>query len=198
MTRKIMAQMMKQHQSKEVQSPLGMSGRSLGQRKPIAAVAKVSVDGKSHIFQVLAGLAAGLRLAACHGCSRPRVLCNSSFAVKFFRRVAPCRCRCRGSRIGNICYKHACSFFPGLSDDCFETLVPLIKELLGQKLSPFNFDDVLRRSNKPAHYLAKQAKEKALVDRKLVDYEASMKPDEFPDELVSFLLNDAYDCNYFY
>ncbi|KAI3890190.1 hypothetical protein MKX03_023372, partial [Papaver bracteatum] len=160
--------------------------------QPITAITKVSVDGKSHTFQVLAGLAAGLRLAADHGCSRPLVRCNSSVAVKFFRLVAPCRCECRGSRIGNICYKHACSFFPGLSDDCFETLVPLIKELLDQKLSPYDFDDVLRMWNKPAHYLAKQAK-KALVDGKQVDYEDSMKPEEFPDELVSFLLNDAYD-----
>ncbi|KAI3892824.1 hypothetical protein MKW92_036901 [Papaver armeniacum] len=161
--------------------------------QPIAAIDKVSVDGKSHIFQVFAGLAAGVRLAARHGCSRPRVLYNSSIPEKLFRQVVPCSCLCQGSKIGKICHKCACSFFPGLSDDCFETLVPLIKELLCKKLCPFSFEHVLRMSNIPACYLAKQAKKKALVD-----YEASMKPDEFPDELVSFLLNDAYDCNFFY
>ncbi|KAI3873467.1 hypothetical protein MKW98_008119 [Papaver atlanticum] len=146
--------------------------------QPIAAIAKVSVENL--IF------------------FKPRLLCNSCIPEKLFRQVVPCSCLCQGSKIGKICHKCACSFFPGLSDDFFETLVPLIKELLGKKLCPFNFKHVLRRLNKPAHYLAKQAKEKALVDRKLVDYEASMIPDEFPDELVSFLLNDAYDCNYFY
>lgn len=32
---------------------------------------------------------------------------------------------------------------------------------------------------------------------KLVDYEADMKPNEFPEKLVSFLLNDAYDSIYY-
>ncbi|KAI3847042.1 hypothetical protein MKW92_041549 [Papaver armeniacum] len=168
--------------------------------KPIAARDNFSLDGKSYLFQVLSGLLAGLSLSSDHGCYTPYVRCNSRIVVTLLCQIASRSCKCEGSKIGKIlmiAFKLWCH-------DCFQTLVPLI-ELLHDKykyLGPTNFACVSRKMNEAAHYLAKEAKKDALslVDYekgKLVDYEADMKPNEFPEKLVSFLLNDAYDSIYY-
>ncbi|KAI3904866.1 hypothetical protein MKW92_037585 [Papaver armeniacum] len=155
---------------------------------PIAARANFSLDGKSYLFQVLSGLLAGLRVSSNHG--------------------IPLICKCEGSKIGKICHTCANSIVPYMSDDCFETLVPLIEKFQDKYkyLGSSNFACVSRKKNEAAHYLAKEAKKDALSNKKLlvdyekgklVDYEADMKPNEFPEKLVSFLLNDAYDSIYY-
>ncbi|KAI3850523.1 hypothetical protein MKX03_003959 [Papaver bracteatum] len=175
----------------------------------IAARANFSLDGKSYIFQVLSGLLAGLCLASDHGCYSPYVRCNSRIAVTLLCQIASRKCKCEGSKIGKICHRCASSIVPYMSDDCFETLVPLIEQLQDKYnyLGPSNFECVSRKMNEAAHYLAKEAKKNALLNRKellvdyengkLVDYETDMKPNEFPEKLVSFLLNDAYDSIYY-
>lgn len=176
--------------------------------QPIAARANFSLDGKSYLFQVLSGLLAGLRLATDQGCYSPYVRCNSRIAVTLLCQIASCSCKCEGSKIGKICHRCASSIVPYMSDDCFQTLVPLIKQLQDKYkyLGPTNFACVSRKMNAAAHYLAKEAKKDALSNKKLlvdcengklVDYEADMKPNEFPEKLVSFLLNDAYDSIYY-
>ncbi|KAI3904865.1 hypothetical protein MKW92_037584 [Papaver armeniacum] len=174
--------------------------------EPIAASAKFSPDGKSFFFQVLDGLVAGFRLAEKHGCSTPDVRCNSDRVVTLLSQVASRSCNCEGSKIGKICKKCTSAILPFTSDQSFETLVPLIKTLQGKKLDCTNFDCVTRKMNEAAHYLAKETKKKALLNKKLlmdkkrktlVDYMENWEPNEFSDDLVSILLDDAFDTLYY-
>ncbi|KAI3837763.1 hypothetical protein MKX03_029018 [Papaver bracteatum] len=177
--------------------------------QPIAARVNFSLDGKSYLFQVLSGLLVGLHLASNHGCYTPYVRCNSRIVVTLLCQIASRSCICEGSKIGKICHRCASSIVPYMSDDCFETLVPLIEQLRDKYkyLGSSKFTCVSRKMNEVAHYLAKEAKKDALSNKKellvdyengkLVDYEADMQPNEFPEKLVSFLLNDAHDSIYY-
>ncbi|KAI3873439.1 hypothetical protein MKW98_008091 [Papaver atlanticum] len=170
--------------------------------------ANFSLDGKYYLFQVLSGLLTGLHLASDHGCYSPYVRCNSRIVVTLLCQIASRSCKCEGSKIGKICHRCASSIVPYMSDDCFETLVPPIEQPQDKYkyLGPTNFACVSRKMNEAAHYLAKAKKDalsnkkELLVDYengKLVDYEVDMKPNEFPEKLVCFLLNDAYDSIYY-
>ncbi|MCL7041490.1 hypothetical protein MKW94_002029 [Papaver nudicaule] len=141
--------------------------------QPLAASAKFSPDGKSYLYH----------LASKHGFSSPYVRCNSRIAVMLLSQIASRCCHCEGDKIGDICHRCASSIVPGMTEHSFKILVPLIEELQGKKLDS-----------------SKEAKKKAMLDKKTnsgVDYKADMEPSEFSDELVSFLLNDAYDSLYY-
>ncbi|XP_026394698.1 uncharacterized protein LOC113289604 [Papaver somniferum] len=55
--------------------------------KPIAASTYFSLYGVTHLYQVLKGLDAGLKLALKHGCSSPRVICNSRVVVRLLIKL---------------------------------------------------------------------------------------------------------------
>ncbi|KAI3837762.1 hypothetical protein MKX03_029017 [Papaver bracteatum] len=115
-------------------------------------------------------------------------------------------CNCEGSKIGKICKKCTCAILPFTSEQSFENLVPLIQKLQVKKLDCTNFASVTRKMNEAAHYLAKETKKKALLNKKLlvdkkrktlVDYMENWEPKEFSDDLVSILFDDAFDTLYY-
>ncbi|MCL7029709.1 hypothetical protein MKW94_008036 [Papaver nudicaule] len=170
--------------------------------EPIAASAKFSLDGKFYIFQVLDGLVAGLHLASKYGCSNPYLRCNSGAIVPLLGGKYPSRCDCKGKKIGQLCLTCVRLYGPSINKKCFETLMPFLEELQSRKLDALDFESVPSRMNKAARFLAKYAKDKALVvkengKRRVLDYKVDIEPSEFPDALVSILLDDAFDSLYY-
>ncbi|KAI3851591.1 hypothetical protein MKW92_012019 [Papaver armeniacum] len=114
-------------------------------------------------------------LRADHGCYSPYVRCNSRIVVMLLCQIASRSCKCKGNKIGKTCHRCASSIVPYMSDDFFETLVPLIEQLQDKYkyLGPTNFTCVSRKMIEAAHYLAKESKKEALSNKKelIVDYE---------------------------
>ncbi|MCL7049759.1 hypothetical protein MKW94_024602 [Papaver nudicaule] len=173
---------------------------------PIAGSAKFSLDGKFYIFQVMDGLLAGLHLASKYSCSNPYLRCNSRAIVLLLGGKYPSRCDCKGDKIGQFCLTCVRLYGPSINKKCFDTLMPFLEELQSKKLDALDFDSVSSRMNKAARFLAKYVKDKAMLDRKalvdmrnrrMVGYKVEMEPSEFPDALVSILLDDAFDSLYY-
>ncbi|MCL7031011.1 hypothetical protein MKW94_017404 [Papaver nudicaule] len=181
----------------EGQGELGCGGYAVIVRnksaQPIAASANFSKSGKSYFFHVLDGIQAGLRLASEHGCSSPDVRCSSRTVVMLLWQLASGGCipfyeNCKGTKkgeIGEICETCTMAIVPSVSKHAFVTSAGLLGELEREM------------TNKAAHYLAKEVKKKALRDGIENYNKPDMKPDEFPDGLVSIMLDDAFDNLYY-
>ncbi|MCL7049912.1 hypothetical protein MKW94_014620, partial [Papaver nudicaule] len=164
--------------------------------KPIAASVHFSVEGVNYVYQVLKGLDAGLQLASKHGCSSPRVVCNSEVLVHL---LASGYCHCGSLKnVNSVCQRCAMRTIPHMNDFYFGNVKPLLETLPGKlRCCPY-FIRQKRNWNKAAYYLAKQAKRTLLIYGGDEDhYKADIKPEEFSEELLDILWKDAYHSVYY-
>ncbi|KAI3890458.1 hypothetical protein MKX03_025000 [Papaver bracteatum] len=168
--------------------------------KPIAASVYFSLYGLTYLYQVLKGLDAGLKLALKHGCSSPRVICNSRVVVRLLRNIASGFCHtpnCSGTNVNNVCQSCTMSMVPHMTNGSFKHVAPLIDSLQG-KLHSSNFSRQSRKWNKAAYYLAKQAKTTLLIyGWGFRYYKVDIKPEKFSVDLLDILWKDAYDSLYY-
>ncbi|KAI3937623.1 hypothetical protein MKW92_021894 [Papaver armeniacum] len=168
--------------------------------KPIAASVSFSRDGVTYLYQVLKGLDAGLKLALKHGCSSPRVVCNSRVGGRVLNHIASGFCgglNCSGIKVNNVCQSCTMSMFPRMTEASFKSVAPLLETLQG-KLHILNFTRKSRKWNKAAYYLAKRAKMTLLIyGRGFKDYKHDVHPEDIEGELLEILWKDAYDSVYY-